>query len=157
MSEHLTSEQLSKWIIGECSPAEEEHGRTCPECSAELAEFQTALSGFRRSIEEWADQKAVAIPDAAHLHSRSRPATRRPLVWIPVAAAAAALAVIPAYKNSLERQREAQAQQEAQVDAQLLERVNAHLSRTAPASLEPLVELLAGSQNAKTENQGEHR
>jgi anti-sigma factor RsiW len=157
MSEHLTSEQFSKWIIGQCSPAEEEHGRTCPACSSELAEFQTALTGFRRSIEKWADQKAVAIPDATRLHSLSRPSTRRPLLWIPVAAAAAALAIIPAYKNSMERQREAQAEQETQVDAKLLERVNAHLSRTAPASLEPLVELLAGSQNAKTENQGEHR
>src|SRR6266446_1431128 len=116
MSEHLTSEQFSKWIIGECSPAEEEHGRTCPACSAELAAFQTALSEFRRSIELWADQNAVVVPDAARLDRLSRPSPRRPLRWVPAVAAVAALAIIPAYKNSVEHQREAQAERDAQLD-----------------------------------------
>jgi hypothetical protein len=55
------------------------------------------------------------------------------------------LAAIPAYKKTVEQEREAKAAQESQLDTQLLERVNAHLSRTAPASLQPLMGMQSGT------------
>jgi anti-sigma factor RsiW len=157
MSNHLTEEQISNWVIGEIAPAEREHARTCPHCKAEVAAFQSALSEFRSSALSLAEKKSVAIPDTRALQRRSRPFHNYPARWLAVVATVVVLAIVPAYKNSVERRREAQAQQDAKLDAQLLERVNAHLARTTPASLQPLMELLATPQNGKTDNQGENR
>jgi type II secretory pathway component PulF len=62
--------------------------------------------------------------------------------WHPAVAVAAALVIatgVPIYNGI--RQAERQARQE-QEDSQLLEQVHAQLSRMAPASLEPLLELM---------------
>jgi|SRR5438034_7327444 len=138
MSDHLTSEQISKCMIGDCTDGEQQHARECPECGAELSRFQNAVLLFRSSVWLWADrQRGSNAPGHAGLVGATRPL--RPLRWVPIAAAVAVVAIAPIYKNSIDRQHAAQATQ----DAQLLDKVNDHLSRTAPASLEPLMDLLS--------------
>jgi len=150
MSNHLTSEQISKWMIGESTPEEQRHGRECVQCRTELASLQTAISEFRGFVAHWADRQRSDIPDAASLLAPAHHFATRPLRWLPVAAVVAVLAIIPVYWNSIERQREAQAVQ----DAQLLEKVNAHLARNAPASFEPLMDLLSGANDTQHQNDG---
>ena len=157
MSTHLNDEQISKWIAGTSAAEEKQHYLECGQCRASVVSFQGDLSTFGGAITHWADQqRGSAIPDvklAADLRHQVR---MRSLRWAAAAATLAVVAGIPAYKKSIDREREVQAAQELQFDEQLLERVNAHLSRTAPASLQPLMELrLSDAKNVRKE--GDHQ
>jgi hypothetical protein len=155
----MTEEQISKWITGDRSAKDERHVGECPLCRKEFAGFQDALAEFRSSFLRLADrQGAVKVPDAASLLRAPRSFRARRLLWTPLAAALVILSVIiPSYRNSIQRQRQAQAIQDAQLDAQLLEQVNGHLSRKAPASLQPLVDLFASTNENTKQNEGAHR
>jgi len=64
-----------------------------------------------------------------------------------LAVAVAALLAIPIYSTMTERRRAGEALGET-ADTLLLEEINAHLSRTVPEPMEPLMELLSdGSAN----------
>jgi hypothetical protein len=132
MNNHLSSEQISSWMIGERSPEAQKHAGMCPECRAELDRLQDALSSFRSSVLQWVDVQTPALNTARGLRSHS-------LHWVLATATVVLLAVILIYKNISDRQREAEAVQ----DALLLEEVNVHLSRGVPAALEPFMELMS--------------
>jgi hypothetical protein len=55
MNRHLSSKQLSKWVIGERSPEEDRHARECPRCRGELERLESAFSLFRDSGRRWSD------------------------------------------------------------------------------------------------------
>jgi len=154
MNTHLSEQQISKWIAGACTAEEERHGRECAECQMKLVSFQSAMSGFRTSIVNWADQLSGEHPPDCRLLLDDVNHRRAPVLrWVAVTAAAAViLGSIPAYRRSIEQEREANAAQESQLDTQLLQRVNAHLSQVAPASLQPLMEMQS-SKDLK--NQGD--
>ena len=103
------------------------------------AGLEDALRAFRDSAHNWTDheRQSVLRPDPAAMKS---PAGfgGRVMRWGAVSALLIVLALIPAYRNSLEEQRRAQAAQ----DALLLDQVNAQLARSMPRSMESLVELL---------------
>ncbi len=149
MTTHLNDEEISKWLAEDCTPEMQQHGRECTECQAKIASFRSALQNFRDSADFWANRQPIAAP-RVFTHAQ-----RRPLRWVAVTATAALLTAIPVYERTLEREREAKAAEEAQLDAELLKRVNAHLSRTAPESLQPLVELF--TSNSASTKQGDHR
>jgi hypothetical protein len=150
MTTHLNDEQISKWIAGASTAEEQRHCRECAQCWASVNSFQDDLSRFGGAVAHWADKQRVsAIPDVARVRGRWHQARMRSLRWVAVAAAVTIVAGIPTYKRSIDREREIQAAQESQLDAQLLERVNAHLSRTAPLSLQPLMEMVPNRNNPK--------
>ena len=155
MNTHLTDEQISKWIAGGSTAEEHRHGLECAQCAAKLTSFQTALSAFRSSATSWAEKQGVGkVPDTIRVPGAQRARTRS-LRRLAAAAAVVMVALIPVYKRVVERQREARVMQESQFDALLLERINAHLSRTAPASLQPLMEMTLNSNDVS--NEGDHR
>jgi hypothetical protein len=159
MTTHLNDKQISRWIAGASTPEEKQHYLECAQCRASVTSLQGDLSTFGGAITHWADkQRGSAVPDvklAANLRHQAR---MRPLRWAAAAATLAVVAGIPAYKKSIEREREVQAAQELQLDEQLLERVNAHLSRTAPASLQPLMEMRLSHSGAKNvRKEGDHQ
>jgi hypothetical protein len=55
MKGHLSSEQISRWIVGERTNEEERHATVCPQCRAELDHLENALSLFRDSGQRWSD------------------------------------------------------------------------------------------------------
>jgi hypothetical protein len=146
MTAHLTGEQISKWIAGAGSSEMEAHVRECAQCGAVLASFGTSIMAFRDSVNRWADKQNR--PLAALRQTR-----KWSLRWAAVAAAMAILAAIPAYKRSVENERAPATVEESQLDAQLLERVNSHLSRSAPASLQPLTEMFLTGNDSKKEGE----
>jgi hypothetical protein len=146
MSMHLTEEQISKWIAGEGSGEVEAHVRECAQCGAAVVGFGTAITGFRVSVNRWADKETRPLLALRQTRKRS-------LCWAAAAAAMAILAAIPAYKRSVENERAPATVEESQLDAQLLERVNSHLSRTAPASLQPLTEMFLTGNDSKKEGE----
>ena len=61
MSRHLSSREVSQWMIGERTPQQEQHVRQCPECGAEVARMEAALALFRGSVRHWSDRQ-VRVP-----------------------------------------------------------------------------------------------
>jgi polyferredoxin len=154
MNNHLTSEQISRWLIGEKTPGGEKHLRGCARCAAEVDAVRHAFSEFGNSAVNWADREgARAVPDTAGLLRRSRHRTNlRRLRLLAAAALLILMSAVPIYRKSLEQQHEAEVMRESAVDTELLERVNAHLLQTVPVSLQPLTTLASG---ANGKNEGE--
>ena len=140
MSQHLSSREVSQWMIGERTPQQEQHVCQCPECGAELARLEAALALFRGSVRHWSDrQSRVPRPLAPSRGSRGT-ARPHPMRWALVAAALLVLAAVPIYRNAQETQRQAEI---ARADALLLEQVDAEVSRAVPRPMEPLVKLVS--------------
>jgi anti-sigma factor RsiW len=138
MIHHLSPEQLPKFILGEATPDEHRHAAECVECRAEVMQLQETLSFFRESAHHWAVQSARSSVPRLELFP-DEPSSFK-WAWVRralVAAALIILATIPLLKNTQERQIAPQTFD----DTLLLEQVNAHLSRTVPTPMEPLMEL----------------
>ena len=134
MSQHLSSQEISQWMIGERTPQQEQHVRQCSQCGAELARLEAALALFRGSVRHWSGrQSRVPWP----LAPGPRPL---PVRWALGAAALLVLAAVPIYRNAQDRQRQAEI---ARADALLLEQVDAEVSRAVPRPMEPLVKLVS--------------
>ena len=135
---HLSSKDICRWMAGERAAERGAHVRECSLCGAEVARFEGALKRFGGSVREWsAAQPGAQSPGAWRADRRWRV---RPLRWGLAAAALVVLAVIPVWKSARDRRIAAEA---AQADAILMEQVDAQVSRTVPATLEPLANLMA--------------
>lgn len=139
MNEHLSSEQILKWFSGACSADEQRHASQCPECRAEVERLQSTLLLYRDSVHQWSGWQTRTANDW-------KPAPEKR--WIDsglwrialVVTATLVLAVLPFYRSTMLR---AQRAERARQDAILLERVDAELSRSVPASMEPLLKLVS--------------
>jgi hypothetical protein len=146
MNSHLSPEQMSKWVIGEHTTEEESHVRACGRCRQELAVVQNVLSQFRSSLVQWANHEQTdRVPDPGIIFDAVRRRRLRRLAWLPAAAAIILVTIFPVYKNRV-HERPAEVVQSSPLDAELLERVNEHLSHAVPVSLQPLVEVSKGEQ-----------
>jgi hypothetical protein len=154
MSQHLSSPEVSQWMIGERTPQQEQHVRQCPECGAELARMEAALGLFRGSVRHWSDrQVSVPRPLTPTRGSRGYPARPLPVRWALAAATLLLLAAVPIYRNVQVRQRQAEI---ARADALLLEQVDAEVSRAVPRPMEPLAKLVSWDFSA-TDGRDENR
>ncbi len=134
MSRHLSSQEISQWMIRERTPQQEQHVRECSECEAELARLEASLALFRGSVRHWSGLQ-VRVP-----RSLAPGPLPHPMRWALVAAALLVLAAVPIYRNAQERQRQAEI---ARADALLLEQVDAEVSRAVPRPMEPLAKLVS--------------
>jgi len=152
MNQHLSSEQIAKWVAGERTGADEQHARECSECRAKLAEFEGALSLFRGAVHDWSEQQSSGMRSAAWTDDEPvRPRWRfQPLRWAAAGVALLILAAIPFVHNAREKQRQAEL---AKADALLLEQVDAEISRAVPATMEPLVKLVAWDPSSSSGDQ----
>lgn len=135
MIPHLSSDQLSEYILGQPSLLVARHIHDCPVCRAELVQFRQALGEFRGAVRAWSEveaDQALAISDSVP-ESRSR-AVSQQLTWALLIAAVCVIAsfVMPRHAG----------EGAAGADAVLLNQVDVQVSRTAPASMEPLMKLV---------------
>jgi len=128
MNSHLSSEEMYQWLSGEGVGEAEEHFRECPSCQAELHQLRNALTGFRNSLEE------CPAPPVSW-----RPVRQTLPRWILATAALLLLTGAPVYWSA----REQRAAEQARADELLLQRINSGLSRSVPASMEPLMQLVS--------------
>jgi hypothetical protein len=119
---------MIQWLSGERVDAVEEHRRECVACDADLRQLKDALAGFRTSLEQ------CPAPPISYL-----PVRQTLPRWILATAALALVAATPVYWNVHQQH----AAEQAKADEMLLERVNAGLSRSVPASMEPLMQLIS--------------
>ena len=146
MTNHLTSEQISRLLAGDGTSAEEQHAGSCAECERELSRLREILLAFSHSVQHWAEAHgSTCVPDTEFLRNRSSARRLGPLRWALVAAAVIILIVVPLYKNAGHRYREADSSE----DAVLLEQVNSHLSRTVASPIEPFMQLLSDTSADK--------
>jgi periplasmic protein TonB len=47
---HLSSQEISRYLVGDLSPLQETHAHECHQCSARLARLESSLSQFRSSV-----------------------------------------------------------------------------------------------------------
>jgi hypothetical protein len=141
MSQHLSSQEVSQWMIGERTPQQEQHVRQCSECGAELARMEAALGLFRGSVRHWSSGQSRAEPPAiGSISPARRGPSIQPMRWALAAVTLLVLAAVPIYRNAQDRQRQAEI---AKADALLLEQVDAEVSRAVPRPMEPLVKLVS--------------
>jgi hypothetical protein len=139
MIDHLSSEQVSRFIAGDGTAEETKHASGCAACATEIERLREVFSVFHDSAQEWMQQSGGShLPSPTRAGDEPRRFSLYPLRWA-FALALAVLVAIPIYKTVTEPRAD-----DAN-DAQLLEEINAHLSRTVPAPMEPLMELLSES------------
>jgi hypothetical protein len=138
---HLSPEEISNVVAG-IRISEDAHLRNCADCAQEVERVQNLLTVFRSSVREWTDKldhSDFPVHEAVASRVRgARPPHRAPMAWVLAAAALAAAVAIPMYQDSRDRELKAQAER----DAQLMDDVNAQLSRSGPMAMDPLMQLM---------------
>ena len=137
MSEHLSSQRISQWMMGDRAPEEERHVLACAECAAEVARLEAALAGFRSSVRHWSDLEGALAARHASRRLRWRPAR-----WALAGLTLLLVATVPIYRST----RSSRTVGMAPSDALLLEQVDTEVSRSVPRPMEPLLKL-AGKDN----------
>ena len=134
MNEHLSAEEISRWMVGDGPAHRESHVRGCAACGGEIARLESALHEFRGAVHS----AGVPAPD---LTAKRR--AHRALPWVLTAAAALMLRVsVPFYRHR-------QAAETARADAILLDQVDAEVSQAVPRPMEPLVQLVSWSSSSE--------
>lgn len=155
---HLSSDEITAYLIGDRAPEQQQHVRECAECRTEIERVERPLAWFGSAVKHaaseydavknWSDQQAESWsgsrrPDQS-LHGGSRWRSLR----LPSAVAATvlfALAAVPIYR-SLQPDRAAESRRSTVPDAVLLEQVEAGIARAVPQPLEPLSRLMNGEE-----------
>jgi len=133
---HLSSKQISEWILSEQDPETERHLNTCGKCHEEVAGLQTGLMEFKQSVRAWGEQPAEMRVSASRLPSQ--------VSWRWAGVSAGALSIMLSiimlvlYQDVQQAQRESKSAQ----DLLLLNQVHAHLTRTVPQPMEQLMKLM---------------
>ena len=142
MSNHLSQDQLLMCILGRSTPEEEQHGRECPQCRAELARFHDPVATFRTVMQEWSDRESIPrLAEVSSFLTRPRRFSNPFWRWAPVGMALMMLTGIPIYMQQRKLQ-QSKAEESARRDALLMDAMNAHLSRTIPAPMAPIMALV---------------
>jgi hypothetical protein len=148
VSKHLSSQQISEWMIGERSPKLAQHLQSCPECAEEVARASAAIGAFGSAVRGWSRQQMAAFQVKPAAEDSQRYWNTGMFRWQVATASMAALllAAIPVYRHQHQApQNTAPAAVAASVnDEALLRDVEAAVSRSVPAPMEPLDKLMAG-------------
>jgi periplasmic protein TonB len=85
MSEHLSDQGVSMYLIGVSTPEQRRHAEECPECKAKLASLIAPLAHFRGAVRNWSERAAAreraaelrwtVIPAIDHLERMLLPAS----------------------------------------------------------------------------------
>jgi anti-sigma factor RsiW len=138
MTTHLSSEQISEWLLGYPRPGVAQHVQECPACRSELAQFREALGEFGGAVRVWSEDHAeAAVALSASVAEPRSWAASHQLAW---ALAIAAVCVLASFLAPWHRG------ESAPSDALLLNQVDAQVSRTVPSSMEPLMKLVVEKQ-----------
>ena len=135
MSPHLSSDQLSEYILGQPSLLVARHIQDCPACRSELMQFREALGEFRGAVRAFSEVEAEQALARSHSIPEARSwAVSQQLTWALLIAAVCVIAsfVVPRHGS----------ESAAGADAVLLNQVDVQVSRPAPSSMEPLMKLV---------------
>ena len=148
---HLSSDEITAYLIGDRAPEQQQHVRECAECRTEIERLERPLAWFGSAVKTWSDQQAESWsgsrrPDQS-LHGDSRWRSLR-LSSAVAATVLFALAAVPIYR-SLQPDRAPESRTIAVPDSVLLEQVAAGIARAVPQPLEPLSRLMNGEEGQR--------
>jgi hypothetical protein len=139
MKEHLSEEQISRWIAGDRLPDTEQHLQECMQCASEVAQMKKALAAFHDCVIEWSSNRNDAEAPAWLIPSDGQPRTNHKPLLLKLAAAALSISLAFLMFQNYNKKR---AMRAYEADVKLLEEVNSHIAQPVPASLKPLVQLV---------------
>jgi anti-sigma factor RsiW len=148
MNSHLSQEQFARCFVGLGTHEERQHVTECAECGAELNVFGNTVSALRHGIRGRVD---------THVESRAttsipvsiQPATRgiRKLRWGLATAAVLFVGMVPFVTSEKPESVSVTTKVAAETSPDaLMNAINAHLSRTVPAPMEPMMSLLPNDE-----------
>jgi len=147
---HLDSDEICRWAAGERAVDAEQHVAECAACAEAVSRLVGGIAQFRESANSWSDRLRPAPPAA---WQPDTPSIRWRALFAGTGLAACLIAALLLVAIPIERGRQraaaARAADQARSDAMLLEQVDTAVSRSAPASMEPLLKLV----NTTGENQ----
>src|SRR5277367_2206151 len=85
---HLTSKDISRWLVEGSSPESEEHLQHCWTCQAKLAEAREPLTAFRAAVVAWSEAQSASSGRALATKNVRRSGLR---MWMPAGIALAAM------------------------------------------------------------------
>jgi len=143
MTGHLSARQIEEWLIGERTSEVASHLTRCPECAAELQRAAKPLALFGNAMRNWSEQ----IP-AKPIVITAKHSAFAGFGWRASMACAALLAILaaPAYRHYAAPSRTAPPVV-AVTDEVLLQQVASGISRSVPATMEPLAQLMSNDLN----------
>jgi hypothetical protein len=148
MSNHFSQEQFAKYIVGQSAKAELQHLSECPQCSAELEQFNNTLSEFRTIVRDRIDDRIASHPLMPALKPARASIAFFNLAWIGAVVAALVLPLFisePKPRKPVVQPAVVETSGDISPDA-VMQRVNLHLSRTLPAPMEPMMDLIPSDE-----------
>jgi predicted anti-sigma-YlaC factor YlaD len=150
-------------VAGERVPEREAHLQNCPACRSQVADFQTALTGFGASMRAWSDTQYAAAKTSVKARPSARPVVLRGSLYAAAALTAVCLvAVLVMFHGALVRQSAPVDTHSSLTDAMLLRQIDTEVSQTVPHAMEPLTELVSwdspteeSSQSKQTQKRAE--
>jgi len=148
MSNHLSQEEFAKCIVGQSAKAELQHIRECPQCSADLEQFNSTLLQFRTVVRNRIDDRIALHPNMAPLKPATLSIGAWRLAWVGAAVVALVIPLLIGETKSqkpIVQPRLVETSGDTSPDA-VMKRVNLHLSRTLPAPMEPMMGLIPSEE-----------
>jgi len=140
MINHLSEDQFEACVLERAGRVELEHVGGCAECRAELERFRKGLSLYRSAVWELVEDRA-ALPVADVTASTAAIPTWRWALAITAFVFAIVTPIIVTENKLPQKTRQMS-------PAEVMERMNRHLSRTVPAPMEPMMSLISNDQFA---------
>jgi hypothetical protein len=131
---HLSSTQICEWTLGEHNAEAARHLQECEGCREEIARLQNGLLSFKQSVHGVAER----LDTQACTTFETPRASRLSWSWAAAGAMAMAFALLPLYLDVEQPRTDTQATD----DAMVLIRVQSHLSRGVPQTMEHLNKLM---------------
>ncbi len=142
---HLSSKEISRWLVEGPSQESEEHLESCWSCQAKLAEAREPLTAFRTAVVAWSEAQPAAPLRTVAVTSSERHSLQ---IWLPAGLALAAMVLAGVlFGGGALRVHPSIAQHPPGVsepdDAVLMEQVDAEVSEAVPDAMAPLTDLVA--------------
>jgi hypothetical protein len=148
---HLTSKEISQWLVEGPEQPADQHVQTCWACQAKLAEAKAPLAAFRTAVVGWSEAqnagRAAAVKSLAG-ESEGHWGLR---LWLPVASLALAALLIAGFVKvpgllhgrSDGQQTAVSSPSSSESDAALMDQVDTEVSEAVPDAMAPLTDLVA--------------
>ncbi len=140
MSQHLSSEQIDAWVIGERMPEVSRHLETCAACAGEVGRITGALNLFESAVRSWAQEQPASL---RVLRENTTPYFNSWRVGLACALLMLLLISSPFFiDRHTSRETAATASRTAMQDEMLLRQVQLEISQSVPTPMEPLARLM---------------
>ena len=148
---HLTSKEISQWLVEGPEQSASLHMQSCWACQAKLAEAKAPLAIFRTAIVGWSEAQDAGRAAAIHNLAGRSERNLGLRLWLPVASLALAALLIAGFVKVPGllhgringQQTVVTSPSSSDSDAALMDQVDTEVSEAVPDAMAPLTDLVA--------------